>query len=645
MSTLGTKKKILLNQLILRKDSVSLDEVKKLLTKYEDLVVADLKGFISDDMYDILVNMKEPNPEALKLWSEILRNKEMQDEVSLRNAQSKLQEYIRLYHDEPNIDEAIRLVEDVDKKLKFITEEAHWQNLNKNDENALKQYKSRFPESVHMSEIESVLVNLKGSIEQKAWDECDKSNYSSLKMHLSRFPESIHLDEIDDYMWQAIKKMPPSSSVFQRYLNDLPEGKHVEEAYSAMDTIKDWENLKRSPEYDDKIVKVKKYMEDHPNSPFINDVRSMYYELKDKVLKKMKANPTKFDKSTVEDLIEEEIFTEWELMDNNLMTQESWDILRELNRDLYPNLAEFQIENEEITAPEGCTDVFLFGTPGTGKTCLLMGLAGANGSGYSLNMKVNGGPYASALQQYVYAGITPGHTFGNYVTTINGQVREEYGSNKVIYHNVNFVEMSGEEFALRIADQDEVSLANMGTGATRLMQNSNRKVFFIVIDCSADMVEVNYLDEVRDEEGYVIAEQSRIKRVSQLDILNKFVSLFTLPENQHIMKNVDAIHFVVTKADMLGDRNERMDKVRDLLLNNYRGPVEQLKAYCRQTKRINFNTGYSPLAYPFSLGQFYLGDIFKFDKMETMQIIDVIRHMTSGTKERSWWDRFKEIFG
>ena len=39
--------------------------------------------------------------------------------------------------------------------------------------------------------------------------------------------------------------------------------------------------------------------------------------------------------------------------------------------------------------------------------------------------------------------------------------------------------------------------------------------------------------------------------------------------NQEIMKRVDAIHFVVTKADMLGDRNVRKEKARDLLLSKF----------------------------------------------------------------------------
>ena len=364
----------------------------------------------------------------------------------------------------------------------------------------------------------------------------------------------------------------------------------------------------------------------------------------------MRENPSEYSKDDVEKLINADIFTRWQLEDEELITDESWEKLQ-LDRDLFPNIQDYQSEDPSIQAASGCTDIYLFGTPGTGKTCLLMGLTGANGSrdsrgqSYTLNMKTQGGAYASALQQYVNAGLTPGRTFGKFVTTINGQVNEVDRRGNVLNHRINLVEMSGEEFALRIADSKEVSLSNMGTGATNLLSNENRKVFFIIVDSSKEKVKVEYIEQVKDAEGNVIDERIRKKYIWQLDILNKFVSLFELPENQEIMKRVDAIHFVVTKADMLGDRNVRKEKARDLLLSKYSGPVEQLKNYCRQTKRINYSTGYRPQVFTFSLGQFYLGDVFTFDNSETIQIVDTIRTVTGSIKEESWWDKFKKTLG
>ena len=202
--------------------------------------------------------------------------------------------------------------------------------------------------------------------------------------------------------------------------------------------------------------------------------------------------------------------------------------------------------------------------------------------------------------------------------------------------------MSGEEFALRIADAKGVTLADMGTGATNLLRNQNRKAFFIIVDPTRLKVKVDYRVEIKDAAGIVTSYAIRTKWVSQLDILNKFVSLFELDENQEIMKNVDAIHFVVTKADTLGETDkEREKRAKDLLLDIYEGPVQQLKDYCRRSKRVNYSTNYTPYVFTFSLGNFYLGDVFNFNNTETLQIVESIRSLTSGVKEETWWEKFK----
>ena len=485
-------------------------------------------------------------------------------------------------------------------------------------------YLNKYPAGSKVGDANDILRKLPIEIEiireEDEWKKLERGNYSALANYKMRHPNSPHMDELDDLMWTNTRNVMNQHSL-NRYLNDWPLGRHAEEATRALNSFAEW----------------------HPDSPFITEVNSTYYKLRDEKLAEMKKNPSEFSKDDVERLIAADIFTQWQLIDEGLVTDESWETLQ-LDRDLFPNIQDYQHEDPNIQAPANCTDIYLFGTPGTGKTCLLMGLTGANGEGYTLNMKIQGGPYAAALQQYVNAGITPGRTFGSFVTTINGQVNETTRGGNIINHRINLVEMSGEEFALRIADNQAVAFDNMGVGSANLLTNTNRKVFFIIVDATKAKtpVKVEYVEKIRDAEGNVIDERIRKKYISQLNILSKFVGLFELPENQEIMKRVDAIHFVVTKADMLGDGANRLERARTLLQETYLGPVETLKAYCRQTKRINYSTGYKPQVFTFSLGQFFLGDVFKFDKSETIKIVETIRTVTGGVREKSFWDRLKD---
>ena len=214
---------------------------------------------------------------------------------------------------------------------------------------------------------------------------------------------------------------------------------------------------------------------------------------------------------------------------------------------------------------------------------------------------------------------------------------------KVLRLDLRIIVLLQFELFVNMVDKKEVSLANMVEGATNLLQNENRKVFFILVDPTKLTLKINYWEDIRNAEGDLIGYNVRKKYINQRDIMNKFVSLFELPENQAIMSKVDAIHFIVTKADLLGDGSTRLDKARELLISRYQNPIEQLKNYCRKTKRINFFTNYQPQIYTFSLGRFYLGDIFDFEQTEALQFVDVIRKITGRIKKISWWNRFMEM--
>lgn len=620
MSTLGAQKQTLLNQ-VKNQTTIPLKTLVDLINKYEDLEPRDFQGYIDDTLLEQLIDASR-NPEELGLWNQILNNPRDTPE-NIQIVQGLVSKYIQQYPKAPQIKDAQALMNRLPQELSDAILRKQQEEIDKKK----------------AEEEERARVR-----EQRDWDMVERGNYNALQSYKSKYPNSVHLDELDDLMWLNTKNVMNFHSL-SRYLSDWPLGRHAEEANQALSESSEWEEVKRSGD----LFRVDDYRDNHPTSPYINEVNALYFKLRDEELAKMKENPSEYGKDDVEKLIAADIFTKWQLEDEELITEESWEMLQ-LDRGLFPNIQDYQFEDPNIKAPEDCTDIYLFGTPGTGKTCLLMGLTGANGyrdergQSYTLNMRTQGGPYASALQQYVSAGITPGRTFGTFVTTINGQVNE-LNRNKIINHRINLVEMSGEEFALRIADSKEVSLSNMGTGATNLLSNENRKVFFIIVDSSKEKVKVEYVEQIKDAEGNVIDERIRKKYIWQLDILNKFVSLFELPENQEIMKRVDAIHFVVTKADMLGDKTTRKEKARNLLLSKYSGPVEQLKNYCRQTKRINYSTNYRPQVFTFSLGRFYLGDVFTFDKSETIQIVDTIRTVTGGIKEKGWWDRLKESIG
>lgn len=287
--------------------------------------------------------------------------------------------------------------------------------------------------------------------------------------------------------------------------------------------------------------------------------------------------------------------------------------------EMLPDMEEYMVEDPGLRAPENCTDVYFFGAPGTGKTTLLMGLTGAVGEEYTLDMMSCGGNYARVLQEYVAAGITPCPTFKSFVTVINGEVVKHDRKNSNSVYPVNFVEMSGEELAGKITGENVNSFKDMGNGVARLLSNDNRKIFFIIVDPTVSGTEYGCR--------------------AQFDFINTLVGLFNRPDNDAIMQRVDAIHFVVTKADTLGDTDsERMSRAKELLYDTYKGPVETLKNYCH-TKHINNNTGNRPSVIIFSIGEFHEGGVFSYDNTDTLKLVDAI---SLNIRKKNWW---RSLFG
>lgn len=601
MAILNGDKTILLNQ-VKNNPEIPLQKLVDLLNRYEDLKPQDFKGYISDILYNQLLEAGR-DPQEIELLNSI-QAAPTSTPAEVQDAQRLVSTYMTQFPQGSQIDKMSVLMEQLERRLNELIEEEDWKRL-------------------------------------------DKDSYSALKDYKDNYPNSVHLSELDDLMWGITKRVISRASI-GRYLDDWVSGRHTKEANQALEEFDVWEEIKYpdKEDEDEQLFKVAYYRSSHPNSWLKNEVNRLYNELREKELKEMKANPSKYKKDRVDRLTDANIFTKNQLTAEELLPRDS----RETPK--LKDLRTFQLENPNIKAPEGCTDVYLFGTPGAGKTCLLMGLLGAdgtvdsNGNSYTINTKKNGGPYAAALQEYVDAGITPGRTYGSYVTTISGVVTEKSkkGGN-IVNHQINLVEMSGEEFAIHIAGNEKVSLADMGTGATNLLRNKNRKVFFIVIDPTALVVKFNHMVYKTDGEGNVIGQELYNTYVNQKTVINQFASLFSLAENQDIMSYVDAIHFIVTKADMLGERKERLEKAREILLNQYSAPVQKLINYCQQSKRINYSTNYRPHVFTFSLGRFYLGDIFDFDKTETLEIVDAIRAITGGTNEVSWWDKLMQAIG
>ena len=567
---------------ILEYDNVSLDDFPNM--------AAERRQYIENAIQAM------PNPQEKNEWEAIDALRHTPTPELLR----MIEAYIRRWEgSRPNgnhVDEANLLYDDVDKQLK---------------------------------EQQKMLKEQQKMREQADWEQVDSMSKTKLLAHLQKYPDTVHKSDIDDSFWSLTRN--DDIMEIQNYITLFPEGNHISEAQNILNSIAQWDRIKNSGD----IFMVSDYINDNPSSPFKSNADILLMTLKRSEIEQMQQRPDSYEVSHLLKLLSKNIFTDRELIYQNVLTQNVLDRLRQgnLNNGL-PSIVQ-AISQCELECKPGYTDVYFFGIPSTGKTCILMGLSSSKS--LHINLAHGGGDYAAALQQYTSSGVTVATTPGNFVVTLEANIYSQ--TSKDVSHNVNLIEMSGEEFALQIAGNPDhiFTFEDMGSGTTELLRNDNRKVFFLIIDPTASVVRRTH--QVTDANGNVRLETYP---VNQQTVISKMVDLFSHSDNCNIMKKVDSIHIIITKADLLGDELEREEKALDIFRTKYQGIITPLIRLCEEYN-INTQTDHRPKLYTFSLGKFYVGGLYEYDCTDSDRLVTAITNSTIGTKEKTFWVKFKEL--
>lgn len=487
-----------------------------------------------------------------------------------------------------------------------------------------------------VSRVERNITLAQTQMEENDWENVDTLSQASLIGHLNKYPKTVHYNEIDDSVWGLVDK--ENIQEIQNYETVFPNGHHVKEAEDILNGIVEWNNVKNTND----IFIINDYIRTNPTSPFKRQASILVAGLKQTEINEMRSNPNGYDVLRLKRLLDDGIATERELILAKVMTETILATLK--NTDIescLPNIRK-AIDDSRAECKDGYTDVFFFGVPSTGKTCVLMGMSRSNS--LHINLASGGGDYAAALQQYTDVGLTVPRTPGTFVTTLEGTIssRNEPGT----IHKVNLVEMSGEEFAFCIAGHSDhvFTFEDMGTGATQLLNNNNRKVFFLIIDPTANVVRINreIVDGYDEDTGEPMTHLESCV-VNQRTILQKMVNLFENPGNSDIMKKVDSIHIIMTKSDTLGDPIEREEKALKIFNDKFAGDIlEPLMELCKEYN-INSNTQFLPKLYTFSLGTFYVGGLYEYDQTDSDRLVRAIKNSTHRTKKKTFWDKLKEV--
>lgn len=434
----------------------------------------------------------------------------------------------------------------------------------------------------------------------------------------------------DEYLWALVTE-ELDLGILKRFVRHVPNSSHINEAREIIKWLDEWDKVRRTGD----IFKVHEYLQRHHDAPtaIYEAAEEEEARLKRAELERMEENPSAFPRRRFLALVSNGIISLDDLLKRGLTTPEAYQ--QSLNRD------EFIRKNPiDVTfvpfEPEGeTTDVYLFGVPSTGKTCVLMGLLGS--SLYDWNHAVGASDYGEILTAYCDNHILPERTRNTEFFSVHGQVTDAGGRN----HLINTIELAGEQFLDKIVmnPSRELSLEDMDAIAAETFKNNNRKIIFIVIDPTVKEIEYKKVIKRTREDG-TIDEYEEPHQISQKLVIQKIMDILKNRANLEMMKKVDALHFIATKSDVLDHANK---DVREALAD-YAGSFKKAAELCMpKNAHINEATGFKPKLYTFSLGKFYVGGSFVYDSTDSDKLMNVVAENTLAIRDLSFLEKALDL--
>ena len=503
----------------------------------------------------------------------------------------------------------------------------------------IRKYEGTRPDGNHVDEAIAKRNEIKDALrrdalatEETEWKAVDPFSMMSLIGHLNKYPMSIHHDEIDDKVWNIIDK--ESEQQLQDYKVLFPKGKYIEKATAMLEVLDEWMIVRDSGD----ISFVFQYIRKRPESPHIDKAYCLLMDLKLQEICRMRHEPNRYDVSRLLYLVQLGIFTVDELISEGVMTENVWHTLNNIDvKNDLPDIYE-AMQDSKVECQDGCIDVYLWGLPSTGKTCILQGLLSS--SSLLLDLTSSGGSYAEALRQYTDYGMASPRTLDDSVTTLKTTIITD--GHTPIKYNVNFVEMSGHHILDMVEDNSEHSKEENNSDIANLLHNDNRKVFFLIIDPTINNIKLNReYDEYDEQTGEKI---HRLKYVvfNQKIFMQQIVNIFQDPANSDILRKVDSIHIIITKADTFGERLQRGEKALDYFNDHYGINVTQPLVDLCEKYHINCNSNFRPKLFTFSLGKFYVGGLYEYDPIDSELLINTITAFEPPYRKKTFWSRLIE---
>jgi hypothetical protein len=333
----------------------------------------------------------------------------------------------------------------------------------------------------------------------------------------------------------------------------------------------------------------------HDATRKIEQLEKEVASMKIAIIEDIKANPGEYDGITIKNLICDGNLNKNDLVDNGIITREGLEMV------LDPPVSIEPLEDWNGLPPlaSNRTDIYFFGVPSSGKSCLLGGLlcfARQKGHLELIPDNINGFKYGNALITTTkYGYIAPRTSNVNYI-----KASLTNGSNE---HNINIIEMPGEKL------KDFYDLGNIKgvgiVGSDDFLYNENKKLIFFIVDYK-QTINPSVTKNLADQAAHLEAALSLLKKHDG---------------KSSPLENTKSVYIVLTKSDLLPGGADNLEAAENFLKKEY-------KSLWTNTENASKKYGFSTHVLPFSLGKFMLKEAFIYEEKYSENIYKAIIRST-----------------
>lgn len=457
--------------------------------------------------------------------------------------------------------------------------------------------------------------------------------------------QTLALMEIENKIWQSACSTD-TVDAYQNYIDQFPNGQYVEQAKASITGMREktiWQQALSKGS----IEAFKVYLMEYPDGRYSFDAKTRIYEIEEKrssalseLIEDMRERPWHYTPFKMDVLFRgadepgniSPIDAETQFLHYGLKLEYN-DLIE---AGIIPNsITKKDLITSEFFVPQfgnsdsfplDRTDIYFFGVPRSGKSSVLAGLfntmyrkgiaefvpnIGTDGRDRSME-------YYNGLIRSISAKKPPVPTAKDTIFFINIDIKKD--SKHV--NELNFVEINGENF-MHIAD-----IFNDGAkkweeiGASRCLQNNNRKVLFFLLDYNV-----------------ILGNQEGIAGMDQALALQNALTVFTHDGTGNdrskncTMSKVETVAVILTKSDLMNvsSPEERMAKANEYLHENFLAFMNSLTSNC-QRFGINAPNGNRPYVITFSLGKFFVGNTMLFDETDSLNLANFISKVAPSKK-------------